>query len=481
MSNDENRGNGAVVPYREPQSTDVVRAFIPADFPSTYRYAELICASGMAPKGMTRPETVATAIFMGAEVGMTPMAALRSIAVINGRPSIWGDGALGVIRAKGLLDDIEEWTEGGAYPEDGFTAYCRVKRKGVERDVTRSFSIAQAKRANLFGKEGPWQQYPERMMQMRARAFALRDLFTDVLGGFYIAEEMDDDEPIDITPRDPAGPPSPDDDGDGGGSESEPVKRRRGRPRKNRHQEDSARNPEPVTIEGEKVDAKPAEQKEAEKPKEESKPAADQKPKEEPERKPEPKEDPKPQQQAAPAAERKWGQEVAAIVPNLGAVGDALRTYLRDAHQAMDKAKTMDELKPVYQGFFQKWRPAEDSEMKKAEDSAFYALRDHHKKRVEKLLEQAKADAEKAATPPSPDDSGPPSPDDDVHDGEPFDYDGWKAHLDEQLGEARTPDDVNRIFAEMTEIPRREKVITEEQFDGELKQIAMKHLERVSF
>ena len=44
----------------------------------------------------------------------------------------------------------------------------------------------------VAGKQGPWTQYPKRMRQMRARAFALRDVFADILKGMPIAEELQD-------------------------------------------------------------------------------------------------------------------------------------------------------------------------------------------------------------------------------------------------------------------------------------------------
>jgi hypothetical protein len=128
--------------------------------------------------------------------------ALQRIAVINGRPSIWGDGAMGLVRASGLCEYVYEAIDGDG---DHMVAVCRVKRKGEKNPIERTFSVADAKKAGLWGKAGTWQQYPKRMLQMRARAFALRDLFADVLGGLYIAEELeglDEDRPIkDVTPR----------------------------------------------------------------------------------------------------------------------------------------------------------------------------------------------------------------------------------------------------------------------------------------
>jgi len=84
--------------------------------------------------------------------------------------------------------------------EDGDTAWCKVKRRG-EPEQVRTFSQADAKQAGLAGKSGPWSQYPKRMRQLRARAFALRDVFPDVLKGMPVAEEVMDLPPIDITPH----------------------------------------------------------------------------------------------------------------------------------------------------------------------------------------------------------------------------------------------------------------------------------------
>jgi hypothetical protein len=82
-----------------------------------------------------------------------------------------------------------------------------AKRKG-RKPVTAKFSVEDAKRAGLWGKQGPWQAYPKRMMQMRARGFALRDAFPDVLKGLITAEEAQD-YPDEAKPRPVAKPANP--------------------------------------------------------------------------------------------------------------------------------------------------------------------------------------------------------------------------------------------------------------------------------
>ena len=91
---------------------------------------------------------------------------------------------LAIVRGSGLLEFIRE------EPTDE-SCTCTIKRKG-EEPVTRTFTMADAQKAGLANKQGPWTQYPKRMMQMRARAYALRDVFPDVLRGVEIAEEARD-------------------------------------------------------------------------------------------------------------------------------------------------------------------------------------------------------------------------------------------------------------------------------------------------
>lgn len=166
-------------------------AFVPQSLEEAWRLAGALAASGMTPKAYGNDQNkVMVGILAGAEVGLTPFAALQSIAVIGNNPSLWGDGALALVQASGLLDDMEE-------TDDGNTATCRLNRKGRATAIIRAFSMEDAKKAGLSGKTGPWTQYPARMRQMRARAFALRDGFSDVLKGLHIAEEARDYAPMD--------------------------------------------------------------------------------------------------------------------------------------------------------------------------------------------------------------------------------------------------------------------------------------------
>ena len=158
-----------------------------------YRFAQLIYQSGMAPQGFKNPQALVVAIELGVEVGLGPMTAIQNIAVINGKPSLFGDVQMGLVQASGLFDNAayKEWTE-GKWPDDGYTCFCQVKRINAANPVIGEFSIGDAKKARLWGKTGPWSDYPKRQQMWRARGWALRDCFPDVLKGMYSVAEAQD-------------------------------------------------------------------------------------------------------------------------------------------------------------------------------------------------------------------------------------------------------------------------------------------------
>lgn len=162
-----------------------------------YRFGKYVIASGLAPKDVTRPEYVVVAVQFGAELGLPPMQSLQSIAVVNGRPALWGDAAKALILNTGECTCFKESYRGKPY-EDDFTAVCEIGRKGFAELFTYEFSVADAKLAGLWKKTGPWSQHPKRMLRYRARGFCARDAFPDVLKGLYCAEEAQDIPAIEI-------------------------------------------------------------------------------------------------------------------------------------------------------------------------------------------------------------------------------------------------------------------------------------------
>lgn len=216
-----------------------VMAIVPQTFEETFRMARTVVASGLAPAALVGKLTgddaasaVAVAIMSGAELGLKPMVSLRSFTVINGKPALYGDGLINVVRMSGKVaylrtgcDDIN----------GNLIGYCEAKRLDTGEEKRVEFSQDDATRARLWDdrptvrkqvwdngqkvwkndvpNDAPWYRFPKRMLAWRAAGYCLRELFGDVLGGirdeFEVREIAEAEEMRDITPAKPVQPPKP--------------------------------------------------------------------------------------------------------------------------------------------------------------------------------------------------------------------------------------------------------------------------------
>lgn len=179
----------------------------PSNLTEAMDFARMMAESEMVPKNFRgKPGDVLIAVQMGSEVGLSPMAAIQNIGVINGKPGLYGDAGKAILLAGGCIieeDDIEVIKATGR-------ARCKITRKG-RPPVERTYSLDNARTAGLWGKDGPWRTNPERQMAWRAFWFAARDAAADMLKGIGGAEELTDYTPIerDITPSAPQAPALP--------------------------------------------------------------------------------------------------------------------------------------------------------------------------------------------------------------------------------------------------------------------------------
>lgn len=177
------------------------KGIVVRDLEEVVRLSNVVHHSGLAPKDFDTPQKIAIGLMMNMEIGRPLITGLQDLAVINGRCGIFGNTALALITASGLMDEgYPKEEEVGVPYSDDWTFTFTVKRKGRPEAIGR-FSWAEAKRAGLDdpktrdGKEdkwSPWRKWTRRMMQWKARNFVLRDNFGDVLKGLNIAEDLYD-------------------------------------------------------------------------------------------------------------------------------------------------------------------------------------------------------------------------------------------------------------------------------------------------
>lgn len=170
------------------------------DFNELVRFSQMVAGSDLAPKeDKGKPANIFAKIQMGAEVGLTAMQSIHSFAIINNRPTMWGDAIPGLVYSSGLSEYIEI-KEVGDMPDSkmlvkdfpksyGFEVSSKRKDNGQESAFT--FTVADATRAGLWNTN-VWAKYPKIMLKNRARTFLLRDLYPDVFKGIHTTEEMRD-------------------------------------------------------------------------------------------------------------------------------------------------------------------------------------------------------------------------------------------------------------------------------------------------
>lgn len=164
-------------------------------------WAESVIRSGFAPRGFVKSSQILVAAQMGNELGLGPAASLRAMYVPpSGRPTLYAEAAHALVLRSGLLEDFKNGEPSGE--GDDRAATFQVKRRGMAWKSV-SFSVRQAKAAGLVKKDSGWEKYQDRMLKARAKAWALHDVFPDLLLGMPIEDDGRTEEPTVIIKAEP--------------------------------------------------------------------------------------------------------------------------------------------------------------------------------------------------------------------------------------------------------------------------------------
>lgn len=160
-------------------------SFLPRSLEEARSLSSVLAACLLLPKALQgKADDVLATIMAGAELGFPPMAAMRSIHVIEGKPVISADGMVAVVLGRGVAKYFDRVAE-----VEGESVTYETCRVGSERPRRCTWTIAKAKRAALTNKDN-WRLYPTAMLAARAKAELARDVYPDVLAGCYIHDEL---------------------------------------------------------------------------------------------------------------------------------------------------------------------------------------------------------------------------------------------------------------------------------------------------
>jgi hypothetical protein len=135
--------------------------------------------SGALPKTMTVQQAL-MAIQAGREIGMMPVAALTYIAFVNGRATLYGDGAIMQVVRAGHKVEFTDCTDK--------TASCKITRRDDGRFMEATFTMEMAVKRGLTAKGGPWITAPENMLKFKAFHMIAKFIVPDALHGMGIYE-----------------------------------------------------------------------------------------------------------------------------------------------------------------------------------------------------------------------------------------------------------------------------------------------------
>lgn len=153
----------------------------PNEFAIMREQAQSLVKTGFLPNAIKTPEQALAIILTGRELGIPAMAALNTINVIQGKPTVSPQLMLALIERSGQLEDIQiEATETGAT--------VTMKRKGRSAH-SETFGATEAQRLGLLSKDN-YKKQAAVMYRWRAVASCARVVFPDVILGLYTPDEM---------------------------------------------------------------------------------------------------------------------------------------------------------------------------------------------------------------------------------------------------------------------------------------------------
>ena len=145
--------------------------------------AVALTTTTFVPKEMRDPGDATAAILMGDELGLSPLAALRSIYVVHGTPALYARSMVALALSAGHAI----WTESST--EQSVTV-CG-QRRGSNHVEKSTWTIQRATKAGYTSNK-KYSSNPQEMLYSKAAAEVARKVAADVLAGLpYSVEDLE--------------------------------------------------------------------------------------------------------------------------------------------------------------------------------------------------------------------------------------------------------------------------------------------------
>lgn len=148
--------------------------------------AQLLAPADLLPKHLrNKPADVFLTLQLGSELGLAPMQSIRAIHVIEGKPTMSADLMAALCQRR---RDVCEYLR--PVELTATVATYETKRVGWPEPIRQSFTMADAERAGIAGKDN-WRKYPAAMLKARCLSAIVRAAYPDLMLGIYDPDELD--------------------------------------------------------------------------------------------------------------------------------------------------------------------------------------------------------------------------------------------------------------------------------------------------
>jgi hypothetical protein len=161
----------------------------PIEWDRELRGASYLVRSGLCPSAVKSPEAALFIILAGRDLGLSPVASLRNIHIIQGKVELSADMQLSLFASRGGRFKWLEVSETAAVIE--------LHAPWLLAPHVSKWTMADAQRAKLGGDN--WQKYPKAMLRSRAITAGLKDIGFDATAGVYAPGEVDADTETTVT------------------------------------------------------------------------------------------------------------------------------------------------------------------------------------------------------------------------------------------------------------------------------------------
>lgn len=157
-------------------------AIIPRTVDEVSNLSDRFSKSSLVPEALrNKSADVFVTILAGQELGLSPMASLRGVHVVKGRPILAADTMVALVLGSGLCDYFRPTTKTPT------SVTYETQRKG-DAPVSLTWTMEDAVRAGLSSNDN-YRKYPRAMLSARCKAELARDIYPDVLAGCYEESE----------------------------------------------------------------------------------------------------------------------------------------------------------------------------------------------------------------------------------------------------------------------------------------------------